>query len=83
MAARGITPFVFPTIHLLHNTIIQCSMGTLNIQVGFNPQRQDDLATVRKIRGVPSNASDESVVKTLLFEKIDEVLRAGSKTAKK
>ena len=49
-------------------------MGTLNLQVGLNDKRQDDLSLIRKHRTVPSDTSDGIVVKGLLFEKMDEIL---------
>ena len=55
-------------------------MGTLNLQVGLNDERQADLDAIRKHRNVPSDpkqkdfVSDGLVVKGLLLEKMDEIL---------
>jgi hypothetical protein len=56
-------------------------MGTLNLQVGLNDERQADLAAIRKHRNVPSDltkkdtfVSDGQLVKGLLLEKMDEIL---------
>lgn len=50
------------------------------MQIIFNPKRMIDLYEVRKARGVPSvigspgYLSDDSFIRVLLFEKIDDEL---------
>lgn len=73
----------------LSNTLTYIvTMGVTTYQVNLGPEGSDKIAAVRKARKIPSEKgspgymSDDQLVKTLLLERISQILPAGSKAAK-